>query len=88
MKKILAIALIAVSLTSCDKEYNEQRCWVCTNTKSTTNDDGTTTTVEEEEEKCGMTPEEIHVYERRYTARTLLKVTYGDKTCTELPETE
>lgn len=87
MKKLLAIALIAFAFTACKKKDTDQHCWKCENSKSITNDDGTTTTTLEIEDKCGMTAEEIHVYERRYRARKMLEVTYGNKVCTQVEDT-
>jgi|GEM_PF-5607386 hypothetical protein len=86
MKKLIAIAFIALAFTACKKEDTDQHCWVCENTKSETDDNGVTTTTLENEEKCGMTADEISVYEKRYTRRTLLTVTYGDKKCKQIED--
>jgi hypothetical protein len=87
MKKLIAVALIALAFTACEKKDTDQHCWVCENTKSVTDDKDITTTTSETETKCAMTADDISVYEKRYAARKLLKVTYGDKKCKQIEDT-
>lgn len=87
MKKLIAIALIALAFTACEKKDTDQHCWVCENTKSVTNQNGVTTTTTETETKCAMTAADISVYEKRNEARKLLQVTYGDKKCKQIEDT-
>lgn len=81
MKQILAFSVVVMLMASCKK--SEQHCWVCAQSRTNYDENHTPTTVVDSTYLCDMTAEEIHVREKRYTARELLNVTYGDMKCVE-----
>ncbi|MCD6062786.1 MAG: hypothetical protein K0R82_697 [Flavipsychrobacter sp.] len=88
MKKLYAIALIAVCFTACEKKQ-VRHCWVCNYTQTTTDPKLlSTTTTADTIKHCDMTEEELRQWESRYKARELNGVKYSDAKCSQLPDEE
>jgi hypothetical protein len=88
MKKLYAIALIAMCFASCEKK-EVRHCWACGYTKTTTDPKLLQTTVIADTIKhCDMTDEELRQWESRYQARELNGVHYSDMQCHQLPDEE
>ncbi|WP_276131957.1 hypothetical protein [Polluticoccus soli] len=88
MKKLYAIALIAICFASCEKK-EVRHCYMCGFTKTTTDPKLLQTTVVADSVKqCDMTEEELRQWESRYQARELNGVQYSDTHCNQLPDEE
>ena len=85
MKKIFAACFVVLSMAACEKNDTDLHCWECTYEKMVDDVNGQVTTTEESREVCGLTEEEIRIYEQRYQRRTELNTTYGDMKCTQIP---
>lgn len=88
MKKLYAIALVAICFASCEKK-EVRHCWTCGYTKTTTDPKLLQTTVIADSVKqCDMTEEELRQWESRYHERELNGVKYSAMSCSQLPDEE
>lgn len=87
MKKLLVIAVLAMSFAACEKEDTDKHCWKCEWPQTTTDDRGTVSSTVDSSIVCDMSPQQIKIHEDRYKGRILLNTTYGDMKCNQIPDT-